>query len=476
MVFSSISFVYTLLPILLVLYFITLKLYTVQNVILLLFSLIFYAWGGPKYLILLLFTALAAWGSALLIGRSYEKSPDNKKVPKIIMAVAVTLILAVLVFFKYTGFLIGTVNTIGSLNIPIPNIVLPIGISFFSFQGISYIIDVYRRETVPQRSFMLFLLYLSLFCQLIAGPIVRYDDVEGQLNKRSLTASDINEGVYRFAVGLGKKIILADNCGAAASSLFEATDEITLLARWMGALFFTLQLYYDFSGYSDMAIGLGKILGFTFPENFDHPFASSSATEFWRRWHMTLGSFFRDYVYIPLGGKYSHRLRNTMIVWLLTGLWHGASWNFALWGIYYGVLIIIEKSLSPYTEKYIPKIPRIIASKVYFLLMTVFGMAIFYFDKNLFVSLGYMLGVGINSFTDIITNSLIMQNIILLVAAVILSFPILPKLKDIVEKIAGNNYYVISRTSKSLAALVLVITSTVLMAGSSYSPFLYYRF
>nr|MBQ4319375.1 MBOAT family protein [Clostridia bacterium] len=476
MVFSSISFIYTLLPILLVLYFITMKLHNVQNIILLSFSLLFYAWGGPKYLILLLITAGIAYGSALAVEYLHKKHPDNSKPAKLTMALGVTLILAFLVFYKYTGFLIESINLIGFINIPVPRIILPIGISFFSFQGISYIIDVYRKETAAQKSYLLFLLYLSLFCQLIAGPIVRYDDVEAQLGKRTITASDINDGIYRFAVGLGKKIILADNCGAAASSLFEVTGEVTLLARWMGALFFTLQLYYDFSGYSDMAIGLGRILGFKFPENFNYPFISTSATEFWRRWHITLGSFFRDYVYIPLGGKYKHQIRNLLIVWLLTGLWHGASWNFALWGVYFGVLIIIEKHISGTLKRYIPKPIYAVLARVYFVLMSVFGMAIFYFNTNLFVSLGYMLGIGVSSFTDIITNSLIMQNVILLAASVIAAVPIIPTLGKSVETKLPDHSYMVIRIAKSSASLAIVIISTILMAGSSYSPFLYYRF
>jgi len=476
MVFSSISFIFTFLPLLLVLYFVSSKKSRIQNLILLFFSLLFYAWGGPKYLILLLFSALTAHITALTVSKLHDKNPENKKPALTATVIGVSIILALLVFFKYTAFLAESINYIGLFKLPVPNIVLPIGISFYSFQGISYIIDVYRKETKAQKSFTLFLLYLSLFCQLIAGPIVRYDDIEDQLEKRRITAADINEGIYRFAVGLGKKIILADNCGAAASSLFAVTDEITLLARWMGALFFTLQLYYDFSGYSDMAIGLGRMLGFTFPENFRHPFASVSATEFWRRWHITLGSFFRDYVYIPLGGKYKHQIRNLLVVWLLTGLWHGASWNFALWGLYFGVLIIIEKLLGKYWEKYVPKILRIIVRRIYFVFMIVFGMAIFYFDHDLFTSLGYMLGIGISSFTDIITNSLIMQNIILLAVSVFLSFPVLEMLGKAADKYITADQYILKRTAKTISAFAIIIVSVILMAGSSYSPFLYYRF
>jgi len=471
MLFSSLFFLYIFIPILIILYFV-IKNDAYRRAVLLLFSLAFYAWGEPIYIFLLLGIVFIDYIFGFIIG-----SRKSKSAAKAWLVVAVVSNLAVLSFYKYTAFFVETINMTGYVTLPIPEIALPIGISFFTFQALTYVVDVYREDADVQKSFFKLLLYISLFPQLIAGPIVRYKDIERQLDHRCVSAAKINDGIYRFAVGLAKKVVIANNCGAAAESLFALGGEITILSRWMGALFFTLQLYFDFSGYSDMAIGLGKIFGFEFKENFKYPFVSDSATEFWRRWHISLGTFFRDYVYIPLGGNRKWHIRNIIVVWFLTGMWHGASWNFVLWGLYYAVLLIIEKFiLNPIGEK-IPKAVTFLVSKIYFVFITVFGFAIFYFDRDLFENIAYMFGIGASELTNLLTNSILMQNVVLLGAAILLSLPIIPALGSAVRRIAGyKKSYLIIRTAKTVSILFLVAISTVMMVGNSYNPFLYFRF
>lgn len=471
MLFSSLFFLYVFLPVLLILYFV-IKNEAYRRAVLLLFSLVFYAWGEPLYIFLLLAVVFADYIFGLIIAS--RKSQSSAKVWLVLTVIANLGILSV---YKYAGFLVETVNMTGLISLPVPDIALPIGISFFTFQALTYVVDVYRKDADVQKSYFKLLLYISLFPQLIAGPIVRYKDIADQLDHRRITVAKINDGIYRFAVGLGKKVIIANNCGAAAESLFALGGDITLLSRWMGALFFTLQLYFDFSGYSDMAIGLGKIFGFEFKENFNYPFVSNGATEFWRRWHISLGTFFRDYVYIPLGGNRRHHIRNIFVVWFLTGLWHGASWNFVLWGVYYGILLILEKFvMNPIGEK-LPKMLTFFMSKIYFIFITVFGFAIFYFDYDLTKNLGYMFGIGTASFTNLLTNSILMQNVILLCFALILSLPVIPFIGNAIKTLLGRKRaYIIIRLAKTLSIVALISVSTVMMVGNSYNPFLYFRF
>ena len=285
---------------------------------------------------------------------------------------------------------------------------------------------------------------------------------------------DLNDGVFRFSLGLAKKILIADQCAAAISALY-GLPNVTFVARWAGAFLYALQIYFDFSGYSDMAIGLGRMFGFHFNENFRHPYASSSATEFWRRWHISLGTFFRDYVYIPLGGNRRHHLFNIVVVWLLTGFWHGASWNFLLWGAFYAVLLILEKKFLLDFFDRIPRVASFILSKLYFVFITVFGFAIFYFTKNLFPSLGYLFGIGVSSFSDISTMSIIAQNSFLIIGGVILALPVLPSFFKWIGRKFGTPYG-IYRFSRVFVSIVLVALATVRMAGNSYSPFLYWAF
>ncbi len=477
MIFSSLTFLYIFIPLLLILYYLV-KNEAWRRAVLLLFSLVFYAWGEPVYILLLLAVALVDYLLGLGIGKVKARDGSTKRAKGLLIA-AVAVNLGVLAFFKYTGLLVETANYLPFIQLPVPNILLPIGISFFSFQSLSYVIDVYRDDAEVQRSYPKLLLYIMLFPQLIAGPIVRYKDVAEQLDHRVVTLEGMNEGIYRFAVGLGKKVIIANNCGLVCDSLL-ALDEVTVLARWSVALFFTLQLYYDFSGYSDMAVGLGRMFGFHFLENFNYPFVSGSATTFWRRWHMSLGTFFRDYVYIPLGGNRRHHLRNIFVVWFLTGFWHGASWNFALWGVYYGVLLVIEKFIVMPLGKKLPKWTApitFLVSRAYFIFITLFGFSIFYFDKGLTKNLGYLFGAGTVGFTDLFTNSLLRQNVLLLVAAVLLSLPVVPMLERLTKRLLPENAaYVTLRLVKTAAVVVLAAISTVLMVGNSYNPFLYFRF
>ncbi len=468
MVFSNLFFLYIFMPVLLLAYF-NIKNNTYRRGVLVLFSLLFYAWGEPIAIFLMIGLVLGDYIFGLLIDRSFTAGSK-----KIWLILAIIFNLGILGTYKYLGFFTETVNTIFNVTIPVVSLTMPIGISFFTFQTMSYVIDVYRDDAQVQKSFFKLLLYVSFFPQLIAGPIVRYKDIEEQLADRSVSIKDFNDGLFRFSAGLAKKVLIADCCGSAVTSLYTLSDA-TFLARWAGALFFTLQLYYDFSGYSDMAIGLGKMFGFRFNENFNYPLISTSATDFWRRWHISLGTFFRDYVYIPLGGNRHDQQRNIFVVWLLTGMWHGASWNFILWGLYYAILLMWEKASLLKTFKRMWKPASFILSHIYTIFITVFGFAIFYFDKNLLKNLGYLLGIGCSGVTDIFTNSILFDNIILLAAALVFAAPVIPMIWN---HLKSRNLipYTAERIFKTVIITVFLAVATVRLVGNSYSPFLYYRF
>ncbi|MBQ8640999.1 MAG: MBOAT family protein [Clostridia bacterium] len=458
------------------------------------FSLFFYAFGEPLYVFLMIGLVAADWGFGLLI----DRSPSRER-RKLWLVLAVVSNLGVLVFYKYLGFILTTLNSIFNVTLPVVSFTMPIGISFFTFQTMSYVIDVYRDDAPVQRSFPRLLLYVSLFPQLIAGPIVRYKDIEDQLDDRRVDPVLLQDGIFRFSVGLAKKIWIADHCGEAMTMLYSLSD-VTVAGRWLGAVFYTLQLYFDFSGYSDMAIGLGHMLGFKFLENFNYPLISASATEFWRRWHMSLGTFFRDYVYIPLGGNRHDQMRNIFVVWFLTGLWHGASWNFILWGLFYGVLLTWEKSsFLPFVKRSPddswPECPRIlvylsrggkwILSHIYTVLITVVGFAIFYFDHDLLKNLGYLIGIGTVGFSDMYTASVAYEHLWLLLGACVLACPVAPAIGKLLrrgclalEEKTGveGTAYAVERVGKTLAVIVLTAVCTVMMAGNTYSAFLYFRF
>jgi len=468
MVFSDLLFIYIFLPVLALLYFVT-PYNGVRRGVLVAFSLLFYAWGEPVYVFLMLGMVLADYVFGLIISRM-----RNISARRLWLILSIIFNLGILGVYKYLGFFTESFNWFFYFQIPEVSLALPIGISFFTFQTMSYVIDVYRGDTEVQKSFFKLLLYVSFFPQLIAGPIVRYKDIEAQLENRHVNVAEINEGIYRFAVGLSKKVLIADNCGLAVNSLMGMADA-TVVGRWAGALFFTLQLYFDFSGYSDMAIGLGRIFGFRFNENFNYPLISSSATEFWRRWHISLGTFFRDYVYIPLGGNRHDQQRNIFVVWFLTGLWHGASWNFILWGLYYGVLLLIEKNKLLAAFGKMPKIISFVVTKLYVILITVFGFAIFYFDKNLIRNLAPMFGIGSSGLTSIVTNSVIYDNLYLLIVACLFAVPVVPFFGRIFKEKLKMPYEA-ERIFKTVVSLVFILIATVRLCGNTYTAFLYFRF
>lgn len=468
MVFSNIFFLYVFLPALFLAYFV-IKNNAYRRAVLIAFSLVFYAWGEPVYVFLMIGLVLADYIFGLLIAKTRQVW-----LRKFWLVIAIVSNLSILGVYKYLGFFTETLNFIFNVTIPVVKLSMPIGISFFTFQTMSYVIDVYRGDADVQKSFFRLLLYVSFFPQLVAGPIVRYKDIEMQLSDRQVSLEKLNDGMFRFSVGLVKKVLIADCCDTAITALLSLSD-VTFAGRWAAALFFTLQLYFDFSGYSDMAIGLGRMFGFEFLENFNYPLVSRSATEFWRRWHMSLGSFFRDYVYIPLGGNRHDQQRNILVVWFLTGLWHGASWNFILWGMYYGFLLMWEKKHYLKQIERMPKVISFVISHIYTIFITVFGFAIFYFEKDLFKNLGYLFGIGCKSVSDIFTTSIVMDNVLLLAAACLFSAPTIPALWKWLKEHAKISYTA-ERIIKTVCIIAFVSVSTIRLVGDTYSAFLYFRF
>lgn len=470
MLFSNLTFLYIFLPLLVLLYFVRNDT-KYRQTILVIFSLIFYAWGEPIYVLLMIFVVFINFFFGKRIGLA--KSKNNKK---IYLIIAVVLNILILVFFKYTNMIIDTINAISHKNIQFIQIVLPLGISFYIFQALSYTIDVYRNDAKYQKSFSQLLLYVSFFPQLVAGPIVRYKDIMMQLRDRTANIDVIHYGTLRFSIGLAKKTLLANNLGLVVDSLYKSTNfQGNFVSYWLGAIFFSLQIYLDFSAYSDMAIGLGAIFGFYFKENFNYPYISSSVTEFWRRWHISLSTFFRDYVYIPLGGKYKYQIRNIIIVWFLTGLWHGASWNFVLWGLYYAFFLIIEKYIL---QKLLRKLPidfRNVIGCIYVITITLVGFTIFYFTdfSEMKIALSNMFMPKEIDFNNLYVTSIFRENVILLIVAIIASTPIVRNLCVKFEKQTNENIVVILKT---VVIIVFLVLSTACLVGESYNPFLYFRF
>ena len=467
MLFSSVSFLYYFLPITLILYFVSKDKY--KNIILLLASLFFYFYGEPKYTVLMLISAFSAYIHGILIEKFREKGYS-----KLFLVSGLVVSLGILIVFKYMDFIIKNINYISNSNITLLRLVLPIGISFYTFQGLSYIVDVYKKDAKVCRSFVDFATYVCLFPQLIAGPIVRYTTIEDELKNRTHSFDKFAYGVNRFVVGLAKKVILANNLGMIVD-IMTKSNEKSVLSYWMVAIFFSLQIYYDFSGYSDMAIGLGRMFGFDFLENFNYPFISKSIKEFWRRWHISLSSFFRDYVYIPLGGNRVSRGRwifNLLIVWSLTGLWHGDSWNFILWGIYFAILLIIE---NLFLQNILNKLPALI-QHIYAKFFIIISFVIFNNEniKDLWSSLYNMFNFrGLDLYNDFSTYYL-KSYTVLLIVSVIGATPIL---KNIIQKINKNvtGQKVISTINPILNIVLLVVVTAYLIDGS-FNPFLYFRF
>ena len=467
MLFSSVSFLYYFLPITLILYFVSKDKY--KNIILLLASLFFYFYGEPKYTVLMLISAFSAYIHGILIEKFREKGYS-----KLFLVSGLVVSLGILIVFKYMDFIIKNINYISNSNIKLLRLVLPIGISFYTFQGLSYIVDVYKKDAKVCRSFVDFATYVCLFPQLIAGPIVRYTTIEDELKNRTHSFDKFAYGVNRFVVGLAKKVILANNLGMLVD-IMTKSNEKSVLSYWMVAIFFSLQIYYDFSGYSDMAIGLGRMFGFDFLENFNYPFISKNIKEFWRRWHISLSTFFRDYVYIPLGGNRVSRGRwifNLLIVWSLTGLWHGDSWNFILWGLYFALLLIIE---NLFLQNILSKLPALI-QHIYAKFFIIISFVIFNNEniKDLWSSLYNMFNFrGLDLYNDFSTYYL-KSYTVLLIVSVIGATPIL---KNIIQKVNKNvtGQKVISTINPILNIVLLVVVTAYLIDGS-FNPFLYFRF
>ncbi len=466
MLFSSIPFLYYFLPAVLLLYFIAPK--KLKNTVILLSSLFFYAWGEPKYVILMVASITIGYILGLLI----EKF-KGKTLSKVFLAVSVIFSIGALGYFKYADFFIGNFNAVTGLSMPLLRIALPIGISFYTFQLLSYTIDVYRGDTPAQKNPITLAAYISLFPQLIAGPIVRYSDVALQLENRTHTFAKTSDGIRRFILGLSKKILIANALGELCD-IFRDSEDKSVLFFWLYAIAFTLHIYFDFSGYSDMAIGLGKIMGFNFMENFNYPYISKSVTEFWRRWHMSLGSWFRDYVYIPLGGNRVSKPRqffNILVVWLLTGFWHGAEWNFPVWGLYFAVLLLIEKSFL--LEKL--KKSKVI-SHIYVMLLVIISFVIFNADGmgQAFSDLSGMFGfAGLPAVSGEVIYYL--KSYLLVIMIAIIGATPLPKklIEKIREKDTGNK---VINVIEPVVCIILFVMITAYLVDGSFNPFLYFRF
>ena len=456
MVFSGIPFLYVFLPLLLITYRLVPS--DFRNIVLLLFSLLFYFYGEGSRIIIMLVTIAVNFAACIAM----EKYPHRRR--RFLMG-AIIFDLGQLTVFKYTDFLIDTLNHTAGTSIPFMHIIMPLGISFFTFQTISYVVDVYRGKIRPAHSMIDFAMYVTLFPQLVAGPIVRYETIEQQIHQRTVNDEETAQGITRFVTGLFKKVIVADSLAA----MIRAIGIQSTIGAWICSIGFVLQLYYDFSGYSDMAIGLGRMFGFTFPENFIYPLSAVSITDFWRRWHITLSSFFKDYVYIPLGGNrvsFLKWIRNIAVVWFLTGLWHGAGWNFILWGMYFGVLLFVEKTVGAKHAGNHPIAGRVVTS-----LLVVIGFVLFSSDSltGALHTLSIMAGFQRTPLLDPKTVFYFKDYGVILSGAVLFAFPVVPALKQTVyfRKLSGL---------QPLYVFMVLIIVTAFLVDASFSPFMYFRF
>lgn len=470
MVFSDLLFIYVFLCATLILYFLF-KNIAWKNAVLIAASLFFYAWGEPFYIFLLLLSSLVNYVAGLLI-------ENHRAHGKAIVAAALVFDLGMLAVFKYAGFFVENINALLGVSIPVPDIVMPIGISFFTFQIISYVIDCHWEKVQVQHNFFKLLMYISLFPQLIAGPIVRYETIEREVSERKTTLSDFSNGLTRFIVGLAKKAIIANNLSIVVDKLFGLNEGVlhvessSVAAVWVGVICFALYVYYDFSGYSDMAIGMGWMLGFHFDENFRYPFVSRSIAEFWQRWHISLGTFFRDYLlYVPIFGK-RRKYVSLFLVWFCTGFWHGASWNYILWGLYFGLFIFIETLVG---KKRMKRIPAPLAH-LYALLVIVVGFGIFKFENLTDLGLFFKGLVGANGtpFLDPVSETAILQNLFLILGAALLSMPILPAIKKFVAKTTTRT--AVAGAVTMVTNVGLLVISSIMLIDTMNNPFLYFRF
>ena len=462
MVFNSIFFIFCFLPVFMLIYYLVPG--KLRNLILFLGSLVFYAWGEPVYVILILFSSIFNY----YMGAELERLYYDEKRQKLSLVFAVIVNLGILVFFKYYGFLLNTIGGITGLHIPHPELSLPIGLSFYTFRNLSYLFDVYLSKISAQHNFLTFATYSTMFPYTSAGPIVRYTDIQEQLNRRSINITRFGMGAELFIKGLAKKVILADNLSALYAGIC-GTSRMSVLTAWIGIFAYTMQLYFDFSGYSDMAIGLGKMLGFDFKKNFDYPYISTSVSEFWRRWHISLGSWFRDYTYIPLGGNRVSTLkhvRNILVVWALTGLWHGASWNFVLWGVYYGLFLLLEKFVLASLLERLPQWLRI----AYTMFVVMIGWV--FFSQTDFSALGTYLGtlfgIGAAGFADSTALYYLKTGFILFVVSILACRPgLYQQFKRLLQR---------RPMTAVLVNFILLALSIAYMVYNSYTPFLYAKF
>lgn len=464
MIFSSIIFLFYFLPIILLIYYIAPTKY--KNFIFLIASLFFYSWGEPLYIFLLLIS--------LIINYSLCKNFDKVKYKKFLFILSILLNILILGIFKYTNFIIDTINQIFNFNIVVKNIPLPLGISFFTFQALSYVIDVYRGNAKPQKSLSKLCLYIFAFPQLVAGPIVRYTTIMEQIDKRHHSLDKFSSGIIRFSIGISKKVLISNPLGLLTDNVFvilSQGESISFATAWIAIISYTIQIYFDFSGYSDMAIGLGKMFGFEFTENFNYPYISKSVAEFWRRWHISLGSWFKDYIYIPLGGNRCSNLkwiRNLLIVWFLTGLWHGASFNFIIWGLYYAVFLMLEK----YLKKLMDKVPNFLLH-IYTMFAVIIGW-VFFRASNLnqaFYFISILIGINNNEFYDSYANLIFSDNWHLILIGILFSTNIF--------KILYERYFIIRKVTKICIPVILpilVCLSVLSLVNSTYNPFIYFRF
>ncbi len=458
MVFSSITFIFYFLPIALAVYYIVPNKW--RNLVLLIESFIFYFFGEPVYVLLMIFSIITTYVFGILINR-------YKKYSSIFLILSICTSIGLLIYFKYTNFIIENINLWLANKVDFINVILPIGISFYTFQMISYIVDVYRGQAKVQKNIFKLATYVSLFPQLIAGPIVRYVDIESQLENREYTTKKFALGVRRFIIGLGKKVLIANVLGELCE-VFLASNDKSVLFYWIYAISNMLQIYFDFSGYSDMAIGLGKMFGFEFLENFNYPYIATSITDFWRRWHISLSTWFRDYVYIPLGGNRVSKIkwiRNILVVWLLTGLWHGADWNFIIWGVYFGILLIIEKL---FLEKYLKNIPKIL-SRLYVIVIVIISFIIFSIGdiNKIMQTIGGLVGLGNIPITSKESIYYFSSYFVVIIVGIIGATPILKN---------AVNYKKIVNWIEPIFLFIIFVVSISYIIDGSFNPFLYFRF
>ena len=469
MLFSSITFLFLFLPIMLAVYYIAP--YQWKNLLLLAGSLIFYAWGEPVYIILMILSILLNY----FCGMDIENKSENEAKAKRSLVFAITVNIVLLVFFKYFGFLVESTNTLFGISIPYRELALPIGISFYTFQEISYIVDVYRGKVKAQQSLVKYALYVSMFPQLVAGPIVCYGDIEKQLTERKISGRKLGQGAMLFIIGLSKKAVLANTLGKIFEEISSTSaSNLTVLMAWLGCITYAFQIYFDFSGYSDMAIGLGRMFGFEFKKNFDVPYISKSITEFWRRWHISLSSWFREYVYIPLGGNHvtiSRNIVNLLIVWMLTGMWHGAAWNFIVWGIYYGVVLVLEKYVW---GAIVDRWPSVL-QHIYALVLVLVGW-VFFFSPSLGAALRYLFAMvgGGAGFAGKEVFFVILTHWLFYLLAVIGSTTLGSRMLRAILNVSENH------TVRTVIALVvffgMLAISVAYLIADTYNPFLYFRF